>query len=84
MNEATIRLRIEKLADGCFLAPSANVPGLVAYGRSVAKTTEIAQGLARKIAESCIEHADPLPAALPIWSNSMPASTCSCPSACRR
>ena len=64
MNEATIRLRIEKLADGGFLATSANVPGLVAEGRSVAETTEIAQGLARKIAESCIEHADPLPAAL--------------------
>ena len=63
MNEATIRLRIEKLADGG-LATSANVPGLVAEGRSVAETTEIAQGLARKIAESCIEHGDPLSAAL--------------------
>ena len=64
MNEAMIRLRIEKLADGGFLATSADVPGLVAEGRSVAETTEIAQGLARKIAESCNEHADPLPAAL--------------------
>ena len=64
MNEATIRLRIEKLADSGFWATSADVPGLVAYGRSVAETTEISQGLARKIAESCIEHGDPLPAGL--------------------
>ncbi len=64
MNEATIRLRIEKLAGGRFLATSPDVPGLVAEGRSVAEATEIAQGLARKIAESCIEHGDPVPPAL--------------------
>ena len=64
MNEATIRLHIERLAGGRFLATSADVPGLVAEGRSVAEATEIAQGLARKIAESCLEHGDPLPPAL--------------------
>ena len=64
MNEATIRLHIERLDDGGFLATSVDVPGLVAEGRSVGEVTEIAQGLARKIAESCIEHGDPLPAAL--------------------
>ena len=64
MNEATIRLHIEILANGGFLATSVDVPGLVAEGRSVAEATEIAQGLARKIAESCIEHGDPLPSAL--------------------
>ena len=64
MNETTIRLRIEKLSEGGFLATSVDVPGLVAEGRSVAETAEIAQGLARKIAESCIEHGDPLPPAL--------------------
>ena len=64
MNEATIRLHIERLDDGGFLATSVDVPGLVAEGRSVAEVTEIAQGLARKIAESCIEHGDPLPPAL--------------------
>ena len=41
-----------------------NVPGLVAQGRSIAEAAETAQGLARKIAESCIEHGDPLPPAL--------------------
>ena len=64
MTEATIRLHIEQLAGGGFLATSPDVPGLVAEGRSVAEATEIAQGLARKIAESCIEHGDPLPPAL--------------------
>ena len=64
MNEATIRLHIGKLADGGFLATSVDVPGLVAEGRSIAEATEIAQGLARKIAESCVEHGDPLPPAL--------------------
>ena len=64
MDEAKIRLRIESLDDGGFLTTSADVPGLVAEGRSVAEVTEIAQGLARKIAESCIEHGDPLPPAL--------------------
>ena len=64
MNEATIRLHIERLDDGGFLATSVDVPGLVAEGRSVAAVTEIAQGLARKIAESCVEHGDPLPPAL--------------------
>ena len=64
MNAATIRLHIERLDDVGFLATSVDVPGLVAEGRSVAEVTEIAQGLARKIAESCIEHGDPLPPAL--------------------
>ena len=64
MNEATIRLHIGKLTDGGFLATSVDVPGLVAEGRSIAEATEIAQGLARKIAESCVAHGDPLPPAL--------------------
>ena len=61
MNEVSIRLHIEPLGEDGFLATS---PGLVAEGRSITEAAEIAQGLARKIAESCIEHGDPLPAAL--------------------
>jgi predicted RNase H-like HicB family nuclease len=64
MNEASIRLHIEPLDEGGFLATSPDIPGLVAEGRSITEATEIAQGLARKIAESCIEHGDPLPRAL--------------------
>ena len=64
MNESAIRLRIEPLDEGGFLATSPDVPGLVAVGRGVTEAAEIAQGLVRKIAESCIEHGDPLPRAL--------------------
>jgi antitoxin HicB len=64
MDEVTIRLRIEPLEEGGYVATSPDVPGLVAEGRSIVEATEIAQGLARKIVESCLEHGDPLPAAL--------------------
>lgn len=64
IDEATIRLHIEPLTEGGYVATSRDVPGLVAEGRSITEAVEIAQGLARKIAESCIEHGDPLPPAL--------------------
>lgn len=64
MDEATIRLHIEPLEEGGFVATSPDVPGLVAEGRTVTEATEIAQGLARKIVESCLEHGDPLPPVL--------------------
>jgi antitoxin HicB len=64
MDETTIRLHVEPLDEGGYLATSPDVPGLVAEGRTIAETAEIAQGLARKIAESCIDHGDPLPPTL--------------------
>ena len=64
MAETTIRLHVEPVEDGRFVATSPDVPGLVAEGRSIVEATEIAQGLARKIVESCLEHGDPLPPAL--------------------
>ena len=64
MSEAAIRLHVEPLAEGGYLATSPDVPGLVSEGRSVVEAVEIAQGLARKIAESCLEHGDPLPPSL--------------------
>ena len=63
-NETTIRLQIEALAEGGYVATSPDVPGLVAEGRSVMETVEIAQGLTRKIIESCLEHGDPVPKSL--------------------
>ena len=63
VDEAAIRLRIERLPEGCYVATSPDVPGLVAEGRSMVEAAEIAQGLTRKIVESCIEHGDPLPPA---------------------
>lgn len=64
VTETTIRLHVESLEEGGFIATSPDVPGLVAEGRTLAEACEIAQGLARKIAESCLEHGDPLPPAL--------------------
>ena len=64
VDEATICLHIEPLAEGGYVATSSDVPGLVAEGRRVMEAVEIAQGLTRKIAESCLEHGDPLPPAL--------------------
>ena len=61
VDEVAIRLRIEPLEEGGYLATSPDVPGLVAEGRSITEAVEIAQGLARKIVESCLEHGDPLP-----------------------
>jgi len=64
MDEVAIQLHVEPLEEGGFLATSRDVPGLVAEGRSVVEAVEIAQGLTRKIVESCLEHGDPLPPAL--------------------
>lgn len=64
MSEVLIRLRLEALEEGGYVATSPDVPGLVAEGRTIAEASEIAQGLARKIAESCLEHGDPLPSGL--------------------
>ena len=64
MDEVAIRLHIEALAEGGYVATSPDVPGLVAEGRSIVETAEIAQGLARKIVESCLDHGDPIPPAL--------------------
>ena len=35
--------------------------GLIAQGRTIAETIEIAQDVAKKLIESYIEHGDPLP-----------------------
>jgi len=72
MSEAAIRLRIEKLDEGGYVATSPVVPGLVAEGRTLREATEVAQDVARKIAQSCREHGDPLPPALAKVDDSSP------------
>ena len=56
-----VSIKIEKLDEGAYLATSDVLPGLVAEGRTIAETMEIAQDVARKIIESYIEHGDPSP-----------------------
>ena len=63
-DEFFLKIRIEPLEEGGFLATSDDLPGLVAQGRTRAETLEIAQDVARKLVESCLEHGDPLPRAI--------------------
>jgi len=56
-----IPIRIEKLEEGGYLAISDSIQGLIAPGRTIAKTMEIARDVAKKLIESYIEHNDPIP-----------------------
>ena len=64
MPEVLLTVKIEPLEEGGYLATSADLPDLLAQGRTVAETMEIAQDVARKLVESYLEHGDPLPDAL--------------------
>ena len=46
--EKIISLHIEKLPEGYYLATSDDVHGLVAQGRTIAETIEIARDIAKK------------------------------------
>ncbi len=71
MKEILLSVHIEALPEGGFLATSDELPGMVAQGRTVAETVEIAQDVARKLIESFLEHGDELPTSL---RNAMPPS----------
>ena len=49
--EKIINLHIEKLPEGLFLATSDEIQGLVAQGRTLSETLEIARDVARKLLE---------------------------------
>ena len=50
--ELAIRVQVEEFPEGVFLATSDELPGLVAQGRTVAETLEIARDVARKLIEA--------------------------------
>lgn len=50
--ELAIRIQIEELPEGLFLATSEELPGLVAQGRTVAEALEIARNVARKLIDA--------------------------------
>jgi len=50
--ERVVRLHITLLPEGVYRATSEDVQGLVAQGRSVAETVEIARDVARKLIEA--------------------------------
>ena len=53
--EQIANLHIEKLPEGVYLATSEDIPGLVAQGRTVTETLEIARDVARKLLEAQAE-----------------------------
>ena len=61
MDEFLLPLRIEALEEGGYLSTAEDLPGLVAQGRTVSETMEIAQDIARKMIESYEQYGDPLP-----------------------
>ena len=62
--EYSIRLSVEALPEGQYLATSEDLPDLVAQGRTVAETMEIARDVARKLIDSYSEHGEALPSVL--------------------
>jgi predicted RNase H-like HicB family nuclease len=59
--EVIFRLNIEMLPEGVYLGTSEDVPGLVAQGRTIDETVEIAKDVARKLYESYIENGEESP-----------------------
>jgi antitoxin HicB len=62
--EVFLKLHLEALDEGGYVATSIDLPGLVAQGRTVSETVEIAHDVARKLIESYEEHGDPLPSGI--------------------
>jgi predicted RNase H-like HicB family nuclease len=53
--EQIVQLRIERLPEGVYLATSDDIPGLVAQGRTIQETLEIARDVAKKLLEARAE-----------------------------
>jgi predicted RNase H-like HicB family nuclease len=58
--ERLITVHVEKLPEGVYLASSDDVQGLVAQGRTISETLEIARDVARRLIEAQAER-QPLP-----------------------
>jgi len=53
--EQIANLHIEKLPEGVYLATSDDIPGLIAQGRTITETLEIARDVAKKLLEAQAE-----------------------------
>jgi len=53
--ETMITIHVEQLPEGYYLATSSDVQGLVAQGRTIAETLEIARDVARRLIEAKTE-----------------------------
>jgi predicted RNase H-like HicB family nuclease len=50
--ELVVRIQIEQLPEGVYLATSDELPGLVAQGRTIAEALDIARDVARRLIEA--------------------------------
>lgn len=50
--EHMVQLHIERLPEGVYLATSDDIQGLVAQGRTITETIEIARDIAKKLIDS--------------------------------
>ncbi len=62
--EKVIDLHIEKLPEGFYLATSDSIQGLVAQGRTISETIEIARDVAKKLMEASEDELNNLPSTL--------------------
>lgn len=56
--EKIVKIKIEKLPEGVYLATSDEIQGLVAQGRTVSETIEIARDVAKKLLEDRYKDSD--------------------------
>jgi predicted RNase H-like HicB family nuclease len=54
--EKILNIHIEKLPEGFYLATSDSIQGLVAQGRTLTETLEIARDVAKKLLEADFDH----------------------------
>lgn len=54
--ETIVKIHIEKLPEGVYMATSDDLQGLVAQGRTISETLEIARDVAKKLLEASQEN----------------------------
>lgn len=59
--ERIVNLHIKKLPEGVYLATSDDLEGLVAQGRTIQETLEIARDVAKELLEAKLEREGQLP-----------------------
>jgi antitoxin HicB len=73
--EFLLRLHVERLPEGKYLATTDALPDLLAQGDTLEEAIEIARDVARKLLESYPEHGDPIPSSLRPASDSLEVDT---------
>ena len=59
MAEWLVNFQLKRLPEGSYLATCESIPGLVAQGRTVTETLEIARDVAKKLHEARLERGEP-------------------------